>query len=271
MREHPFVSKVIITGAVGGAVGGVIKVASVAAILHGVGDGREIPQPHEIGTQPGVTSEAPMTSTPTEYLSKMKPSYRETTAYQQMEPAAAQISRELPMARGILLDPKYKDPTGSVYIPLSPDQERLLSQPLVTDLSTLATGGQALENNYAYTLYDISSQDDGSGPSLLPAFIDPSSSQFQDTLQKVNRGERGMLEVDEALSNYPRKQNFTFMYNKVSDGWVIKERNVDDGKVTVSVIEDVVSPGGHELPILRDSYPLTPDVEKEINRVFGEQ
>lgn len=207
------------------------------------------------------------TQTPPEFMGRLKPSYKESAAYQLIDQYPLYDS-ELPEAREMMIDPGQH-----IVQSMLPEQVQLLSMPLATDLKTATS--QEIENIASYHLFDASSQGNTTltrGLQYVDFLVDPSDPHNKKVKDEIQQGRRGLIEVNKATSNHPRMQNFTFMYDKVSDGWVIEVQDTRTNEQIVSVYEDIVTPGGCEEVVKRDSYnPSNPQVQSELRRLFGNQ
>jgi|GEM_PF-5864175 len=224
----------------------------------------------------GVTPEAnpssqqnPNTQTPPEFVNGLKSSYTTTAAYKLIDSYPA-YDTDVDEVRAVVLSGKDN---------VTPWQMQQLNQPRPTSLENATS--QQVENEITLHTRAVSSQTETekvngqtvSGKEValqeVDFYLDPRNPHNAKIKSLISDGQQGLLDVSQALSNYPRKQNFTFMHDVVTDGWVIEEKDYI-GQETVSVIERIVTPGGKEEPVLRDSYPLNDSqVQSEIQRLFG--
>ncbi|MDI9960737.1 MULTISPECIES: hypothetical protein [unclassified Rhodococcus (in: high G+C Gram-positive bacteria)] len=154
---------------------------------------------------------------------------------------------------------------------LSPEQARLVNQPLPEDKSSYTD--QDILNSYSINLYDASAQGNSAqeierGRKLLSVILDPQNSGFDKLANRIGNGQGGIISVYEASSiNYPRIKNQSFMGEIIGESGaeIILGRGVEDGKAFLSLYELRKTDNGNDVWLLKTAYdPSDPKVRAAI-------
>ncbi|MCZ4544933.1 hypothetical protein [Rhodococcus qingshengii] len=154
---------------------------------------------------------------------------------------------------------------------LSPEQARLVNQPLPEDKSSYTD--QDILNSYSINLYDASAQGNSAqeierGRKLLSVILDPQNSGFDKLANRIGNGQGGIISVYEASPiDYPRITNQSFMGENIGEAGaeVILGRGVEDGKAFLSLYELQKTDNGDDVWSLKTAYdPSDPNVRAAI-------
>jgi hypothetical protein len=154
---------------------------------------------------------------------------------------------------------------------LSPEQARLVNQPLPQDKSSYTD--QNILNSYSINLYDASAQGNSAqeierGRKLLSVILDPQNSGFDKLANRIGNGQGGIISVYEASPiDYPRIKNQSFMGENIGEAGaeVILGRGVEDGKDFLSLYELQKTENGNDVWSLKTAYdPSDPNVRAAI-------
>lgn len=157
---------------------------------------------------------------------------------------------------------------------LSPEQARLVNQPLPEDKSSYTD--QDILNSYSINLYDASAQGSSAqeierGRKLLSVILDPQNSGFDKLANRIGNGQGGIISVYEASPiDYPRIKNQSFMGENIGDAGaeVILGRGVEDGKAFLSLYELQKTDNGNDVWSLKTAYdPSDPKVRSAIESI----